>query len=1057
MADVITRLKVESSEYDAKIQRASKSLADMTHQAEVNGNKIATANKENIALAQSLGKMQTVATSVRGKMSELTAAFENATHSYNRLTAAEKNSPFGRALKGSVDQLQARIKSLRTEMQTTQSQLGKTGGMGIGAQFGQGLSSAAAMFGPAALAIGGVTAAVSGMKKVMGDMIQINMQFEQSSANLAAVMGKSRDEVTALTTQAKQLGATTQWTAIQILDLQTNLARLGFDQTEILNSTSAVQKLATATQADLGPAAELAGATLRAFGLNATEMERVTSVLAVSTTKSALSFDKLATALPIIAPVAKQAGFSLEDTVSMLGKLSDAGLDASMSANSLKNIFIRMANDSGKLAKALGGPVTDADSLAKALVKLRSEGMSLNDMFQMTGQRAVTAFGVLTEGAEDVAKLSTEITGCEDALDKMVKEQLETLEGQTKLFNSAWEGLMLSFSNSTGVISSVVGAFTNLLEAYTKWRNRRQGGDAAILSFQMKDDDVKKAAREQLKSLRDLTNADTGEKAFTDKQINANANEAIASLEAERDAAKDLYDQLQAINELKGKEHDKAQTEWNKQFKEMFKDYNVRTDGQAPAYLMRQIAGMNDQLGIQQYIADATKEQEKKKNKTTGGGVLQGDAQIKKLRAQYEAQEKETIAHLDREHMTEEAYADKVYEIQKTTLESIAGLYNEDTKEYAQVMAKKSQLDIQYQATKMRLAQKAQRDEEQQRKKEEREKEQALRKQQQLDNTILNGMNNRAKSVGWTSADLGTTGIKTKIEAGIDITEEEWTALQDKLNARLQSMGLDPVQINFETGNLEQVIDQSKAAVNKMMSDFSNGVGAVGSLVGALDNLKNVGDDLAAVFSGEMDAWDSLMTVLNSGLSILQTVTTVYEAINTLTEIGTALKMAHAAAATTEATSEVTAATTEVAAEGSVAAAAGTATAAKAGEAAAGAGSAMSGIPFIGPVLAVAAIAAVLAAVMAAVSKSKSANSYATGGIVGGNSPSGDNVISFLNSGEGVLTKQGIANAGALMEEGSLANNLHLSTEISGTNLRVVLDNDNRSKGGSRGAYSRIK
>ena len=244
--------------------------------------------------------------------------------------------------------------NLRQEMATTQSQLGKTGGMGIGAQFGQGLSSAAAMFGPAALAIGGVTAAVSGMKKVMGDMIQINMQFEQSTANLASVMGKSRDEISDLTNQAKQLGATTQYTAIQITGLQENLARLGFTQNEILNSTKAVQAFATATGADLSEAATVAGAALRAFQMPATEMDRVASVLAVSTTKSALSFEKLATALPIVSPVAKQFGFTIEDTVTLLGKLSDAGFDASSAATATRNIFLNMANSSGKLAQALG-------------------------------------------------------------------------------------------------------------------------------------------------------------------------------------------------------------------------------------------------------------------------------------------------------------------------------------------------------------------------------------------------------------------------------------------------------------------------------------------------------------------------------------------------------------------------------------------------------------------------------------------------------------------------------------------------------------------------------
>ena len=84
MADVITRLNVESSEYDRKLKRASQSLNEMTHAAEVNGNKIAIANQKNIALAKSLGNMQTVATTARGKMQELSSAIESATLMYNR-------------------------------------------------------------------------------------------------------------------------------------------------------------------------------------------------------------------------------------------------------------------------------------------------------------------------------------------------------------------------------------------------------------------------------------------------------------------------------------------------------------------------------------------------------------------------------------------------------------------------------------------------------------------------------------------------------------------------------------------------------------------------------------------------------------------------------------------------------------------------------------------------------------------------------------------------------------------------------------------------------------
>ena len=264
--------------------------------------------------------------------------------------------------------------------------------------------------------------------------------------------------------------------------------------------------------------------------------------------------------------------------------------------------------------------------------------------------------------------------------------------------------------------------------------------------------------------------------------------------------------------------------------------------------------------------------------------------------------------------------------------------------------------------------------------------------------------------------------------------------------------------VNELQDQMKDKVDETSAAIKELPSafeGFKEGVGAVSDIVSGLENMKNVGEELANVFKGEGDAIDGMFSIMKAGISTLQTVMTIYEALNTLMEIGTALKEAKMAADTAEATTAVTSATTEVAAEGEVAAASATTTGVKAGEAVAGAGEAMSGIPFVGPILAIAAIAAVLAAVLGAVKSAKSAkNSYATGGIVGGNSLSGDNVVAYLNSGEGVLTKQGIANAGEMLSQGGIGN-LQLETKIHGNDLRCVLHNTDRSRGGgNRGAYA---
>ena len=286
--------------------------------------------------------------------------------------------------------------------------------------------------------------------------------------------------------------------------------------------------------------------------------------------------------------------------------------------------------------------------------------------------------------------------------------------------------------------------------------------------------------------------------------------------------------------------------------------------------------------------------------------------------------------------------------------------------------------------------------------------------------------------------------------------QRDWAAgMADAYQEQLDKMkgvteeAVDDIKSKME--ELPSIFDQNREALDRM----SAGVGAISTLGNAFNDLKGIGEDLASAFSGEMDAWDSLMTVFNSGISIMQTVIGVMEAINTLQELSVALsgkKKAEQAAETAEVVggkmAESTANLTEA---GTSMTAAG----ADAAESSAKAGKAVSWIPIVGPILAVAAIATVLAATFAAMSKAKSAGKFAQGGVVGGNSYSGDRLMAYVNSGETILTPSQADKAMAGIQ-GNPMQNLQLSTEISGTNLRIVMNNDNRSKGGSRGYYANI-
>ena len=312
-----------------------------------------------------------------------------------------------------------------------------------------------------------------GLRSVIGIFKNIGAvvtNFSKSQSNLAAVLGKSKDEINDLAEDAKKYGSQTAFTASNVSDLQTELAKLGFTQNEIKSSTEAVLDFAQATGAELGEAAKVTGAALRAFGLDATESGRVTSVLAVATSKSALAFADYETALSTVAPVAKAFGFGIEDSVAMLGKLKDAGFDASTAATSTRNILLNLADSNGALAKKLGGSVKSFDQLIPALVKLRKEGVDLNETLQLTDKRSVAAFNQFLEGAESASTLRDSLIDVGDEMQKMVDTQLDNLTGDTTKLTSAWQGLILSLEDGTGVLSkaarSVVQLGTQIVDGF---------------------------------------------------------------------------------------------------------------------------------------------------------------------------------------------------------------------------------------------------------------------------------------------------------------------------------------------------------------------------------------------------------------------------------------------------------------------------------------------------------------------------------------------------------------------------------------------------------------
>lgn len=301
-----------------------------------------------------------------------------------------------------------------------------------------------ALAGPVALA----AAAIAGVGLVVRKQIELFREFGLTMSKVQAVSGATTEEFEALEKLALDLGETTQFTATQVAELELELSKLGFLAPEIQASADAILNFATATDSDLGEAAKVVASTLNAFNLEADQAGRIADVAAKAFSSSALDIQKFSTAIAIVGPAAEASGVSIEKTTAILGKIVDAGIDASSAGSALRNIFIDI--------EARG--VTLEDTL-KDIAGAQNKLTKANELF---GKRGAVVAKVIADNIDSIDELAKSLDNAEGSAAKAAATIQDNLEGDIRALNSAFEGLLLSGEGLNSFFRGIIQFATTL-------------------------------------------------------------------------------------------------------------------------------------------------------------------------------------------------------------------------------------------------------------------------------------------------------------------------------------------------------------------------------------------------------------------------------------------------------------------------------------------------------------------------------------------------------------------------------------------------------------------
>ena len=293
--------------------------------------------------------------------------------------------------------------------------------------------------------VGAFIVAFGAAISLMVKAVKKGAEFSKSLSGLKAVINGTNEDMARLSGQAKELGASTLFTAGQVVGLQTELAKLGFSVTEIENSTPAILDLSTALSVDLAEAAEFTGNVVRSFGLKTSETRRVVDVLAKSASSSALDFSALRESFKLAAPTARALGMSIEETAGLLGVLADSGLKGSIAGTGLSKTLIMLRKKGLTLKEGLDKVSNSSDGLVTAI-----------DLVGVIGAKTLQTLAANAPQIDVLnEKLANTKDGAQGAAAEMARIKADNLTGDITLLSSAWDGFLLGLEDGSGALNDI--------------------------------------------------------------------------------------------------------------------------------------------------------------------------------------------------------------------------------------------------------------------------------------------------------------------------------------------------------------------------------------------------------------------------------------------------------------------------------------------------------------------------------------------------------------------------------------------------------------------------